>query len=161
MNTYTITTQHDFSFTLSAADSDFAVWAANDKAKALQVPAGGATLWLHTQHCCQKLGDFNLESIEKSVSEQLGIFKNLEQAPSEYSWTGRDPVPRIHERVCVRVNGLGPGIVVGYQIDNGYLALIISVDRLPEHFNTHIKARRNVELQCFGSEINSLMSGAI
>lgn len=150
MNSYQITTPEGAVFTVEACDSDFAVWNANDNAKQLGVASCRATLFLITERGNQELGEFDLDGAEPNP-----VFEDLADVPNEYQWTGKMAIPSVGQRVRVRCNGLGNGTVTGYQVDQGYLAVMVSVDHLPEYFNPTIEQREHVVLQCFGTEITT------
>lgn len=40
-------------------------------------------------------------------------------------WSGSEPVPAIGDDVVIRFNRIGPGKVVGYGVESGYLGLMV------------------------------------
>ena len=66
--------------------------------------------------------------------------------------------PRIGERINVTMNGLGPAVVVGYAVEDGYLGVLVNLESPPEW---HIKQNADSRLKglpslVFGPEIAPL-----
>ncbi len=47
-------------------------------------------------------------------------------------WSGAGPIPEIGTRVQVRMNGFGPGVVLGHGIEHGYAYVLVLPDTQPE-----------------------------
>lgn len=71
------------------------------------------------------------------ISEELPAWKPrgfgcsnlLVHVPGEHPmWSGVGCPPTIGERVVVRMNGCGPGVVVAYAVHEGYLGLMVRLD---------------------------------
>jgi len=72
------------------------------------------------------------ETIRDSVS---GEVRDLPvYGASDYGlWSGKNPVPpAIGERVTINFNGLGPGTVESYFIEDRWLGVKVKLDKQPE-----------------------------
>lgn len=49
-------------------------------------------------------------------------------------WSGTFPVPAIGDRTTISMNQIGPGVVVGYLVEYGWLGLMVKPDNPPEWF---------------------------
>jgi hypothetical protein len=47
-------------------------------------------------------------------------------------WSGKQPPPARGDRVIVNFNGFGPGEVMGYFTEHGYLGIYVKVDKHPD-----------------------------
>jgi hypothetical protein len=70
-------------------------------------------------------------------------------------WSGKLPPPELGSRVTIRMNGFGPGTVVAFFVEYGYLGIEVKVDTRPDW---HIKQNKGrPESECnpmvFGSEL--------
>lgn len=66
-----------------------------------------------------------------SVVDQLPVFKRLVGDERPYRnalWSGTGEPPAKGARVTVKINGIGPGTVTGYAVEEGYLGVIVQVD---------------------------------
>lgn len=43
-------------------------------------------------------------------------------------WSGKNPPPKVGERVVIGMNSIGPGTVTGYAVMDGYLGVLVQVD---------------------------------
>jgi hypothetical protein len=69
---------------------------------------------------------------------------------SVVKWSGRFPIPQIGDEVTVNMNGLGPGTVIGYFIEYGYLGLYVKLFERPEW---HIRQTTNDYCMPFGIDL--------
>ena len=77
-------------------------------------------------------------------------------------WSGRTSIPAIGERVEVRMNSFGPGIVVGHFVEAGYAGVKVLLDALPSKkasggydWPLHMARNKSIEVvHAFGIEIS-------
>lgn len=76
-------------------------------------------------------------------------------------WSGLIPIPAIGERVEVRMNGFGPGIVVGQFVEAGYAGVKVLLDTIPTKkasggydWPAHMARNKSIEVvHAFGIEV--------
>lgn len=72
-------------------------------------------------------------------------------------WSGKGAIPAVHSEVFVRMNSLGPAIVVRYQVVDGYLGLRVRFLSPPDWWkkqNAHLTGDDRLGL-IFGAEIRN------
>jgi hypothetical protein len=78
----------------------------------------------------------------------------LEAVPSNTVWSGSIPVPQIGDRIFVNFNGFGYGMVDHYFTEDGYLGVIVTLEKHPEW---HKKQNPGIKTcGAFGREINAI-----
>jgi len=85
--------------------------------------------------------------------EENGSWKLPPRKDDEYYWSGNEGIPEIGERVKVKVNDIGEGIVVGYFVECGYLGVKVELD---EETRAEWHKRQNPDINYalpFGIEI--------
>lgn len=65
-------------------------------------------------------------------------------------WSGAKPAPAIGDRVVVRMNRLGAGVVVGYFIEHGWLGVYVKLDKAPAWY---LKQNGRAPAMVFGAEL--------
>lgn len=78
--------------------------------------------------------------------------------PRGVKWSGAGAVPAIGARVNVKINGMGPGTVIGYFVepepDNGWLGVKVTLDKRPDW---HVRQNPDRPFTLvFGAEIAAL-----
>lgn len=77
----------------------------------------------------------------------------------ETKWSKSTPPPTIGETVKVTMNGLGQGVVVGYQVCGGYLGLWVRLSNPPSWWVEQNKRNNRVDYYgcalVFGAEIEA------
>jgi hypothetical protein len=67
------------------------------------------------------------------------------------------PIPKVGERVAIKINSLGPGIVVGYFTECGFLGVQVRLDRPPAWRRK--QCADSEPALVFGAEMESVVSG--
>ncbi len=49
-------------------------------------------------------------------------------------WSGAGAIPAVGTKVNVGLNGLGPGEVTGHYVHDGFIGLVVKIDKEPEWF---------------------------
>lgn len=69
---------------------------------------------------------------------------------------GFDAPPAIGERVEVTMNGFGPGTVVGYFVESGFIGIEVKVDNRPDWHRKQDPTNKHPHPLVFGSEIQRI-----
>lgn len=64
----------------------------------------------------------------------------LDASGLEMKWSGKSALPAIGERVYMKINSIGWGVVKGYAESHGYLGLLVNPENPPDWWK---KQRRN------------------
>lgn len=64
------------------------------------------------------------------ATEETGY--NLAEPPPGKKWSGKNPVPKIGDKVRINFNQLGSGVVRSYFFEHGYLGILVKLDNPPE-----------------------------
>lgn len=96
------------------------------------------------------------EKQEQNISGDIQVLPVVEVAGHRGMFSNLHPrLPQIGDRVIVTFNGFGPGTVVGFFVESGYVGLEVRVDKRPDW---HIRQNgdRHPHPLCFGAEIELL-----
>ncbi len=51
-----------------------------------------------------------------------------------FKWGGKSPPPAIGDKVTIAVNGIGPGVVLSYFVQEGFLGVYARPEKPPEWY---------------------------
>jgi len=90
------------------------------------------------------------------VTDQLPAWKPCESGDKPYDlplWTGAGDPPPIGSKVTVAINDVGPGLVTGYAIQRGWLAVMVQADEDTRPFWHRKENPENRPTIAYGAEI--------
>ena len=67
-------------------------------------------------------------------------------------WVSQQDVPKVGDRVKVLFNGFGQGEVIGYEVNEGYLSIVVKIDKLPAWYVRQYKGDVKDSIAVYGSE---------
>ncbi len=96
------------------------------------------------------------------VTPHLPLFEHRvgDELPHRVAlWTGTGEPPSYGDRVDVRVNGIGPGRVTGYAVQEGYLGVMVLADEATRPAWHKKQNPRNEAFLSFGAELQPTLKG--
>lgn len=78
---------------------------------------------------------------DRTLTNDAGTYPvYLDASGNELKWSGKMALPKVGERIYMRVNSIGYGEIVGYSASHGYLGLMVKPENPPDWWKKQHKA---------------------